>query len=286
MPVLGTMAHSWVMSFPSELEAFRAYADIYPTNAVLLIDTYNTLESGIGNAITVGKELAEKGYSFGVRLDSGDIDYLTRKVRERLDQAGFPKAKIVVSNELDEYIIEHLVASQAPIDSWGVGTKLVTGGDDAAFTGVYKLASMQIGTTEKAVMKVSDNPEKSTNPGRKQLYRLYDENDTPRLDLITLEGEAPEAGVEIIANHPMGDYRRLTIVPSRVEPLLSKVMEKGAAVSGQPSLKESQEFMAKRISTFDTTYLRLLNPHIYKVSISTKLKDLKQSLIKKYLNKY
>lgn len=283
MPVLGTMAHSWVMTFPSELDAFRAYAEIYPGNAVLLIDTYNTLESGINNAIIVGKELAAKGYSFGVRLDSGDIDYLTRKVRERLDNAGFPDAKIVVSNELDETIIEHLKSSKAPIDMWGVGTKLVTGGDEAAFTGVYKLAAMRSGTSEKAVMKVSDNPEKSTNPGRKNLYRLYDESGTARLDLITLDEETPETGTVITANHPMGDYRKLTIQPAMVEPLLSKVMENGKTVSGQPNLRSSQEYMAKRLESFDTTYLRQLNPHVYKVSISTKLRELKLGLIKKYL---
>ncbi|HCO49131.1 MAG TPA: nicotinate phosphoribosyltransferase [Spirochaetaceae bacterium] len=283
MPVLGTMAHSWVMSFPSELEAFRAYAEIYPASAVFLIDTYNTLESGILNAITVGKELKAQGYTFGVRLDSGDIDYLTRKVREKLDDAGFKDAWIVVSNELDEFIIEHLVASHAPIDMWGVGTKLITGGDDAAFTGVYKLAAMKSGATEKAVMKVSENPEKSTNPGRKNLFRLYDENDTARLDLITLADEEPRAGTEIVANHPLGDYRRLSIVPARVEPLLSAMMEKGVKVPGQPILKASQEYMDGRLKSFDTTYLRQLNPHVYKVSMSTKLRDLKLSLIKKYL---
>ena len=286
MPVLGTMAHSWVMSFPSELEAFRAYAEIYPTNAVFLIDTYNTLESGTENAIIVGGELAAKGHSFGVRLDSGDIDYLSRKVRERLDAAGFPEAKIVVSNELDENIIEHLVASKAPIDTWGVGTKLVTGGEEAAFTGVYKLSSMRSGSTDKPVMKVSDNPEKTTNPGRKRLYRLYDDNTTARLDLIALEDEAPpEAGAPIVANHPLGDYRHLTIVPRKVEPLLSTVMSGGRKVDGLPGIGESQRFFVERLEAFDSTYLRLLNPHIYKVSISTKLKDTKQTLINRYLKK-
>jgi nicotinate phosphoribosyltransferase len=286
MPVLGTMAHSWVMSFASELEAFRAYAEIYPTNAVLLIDTYNTLESGIENAIIVGRELAEKGHSFGVRLDSGDIDYLSRKVRERLDAAGFPDAKIVVSNELDENIIEHLVSSKAPIDTWGVGTKLVTGGEEAAFTGVYKLASMRSGSTDKPVMKVSDNPEKTTNPGRKRLYRLYDDNMTARLDLITLEDETPPVvGTPIVANHPLGDYRHLTIVPGKVEPLLETVMKNGRKVEGLPGLKESQRCLVERLDTFDSTYLRLLNPHIYKVSISTKLRDMKQTLINRYLKK-
>lgn len=283
LPVLGTMAHSWVMSFSSELEAFKAYADIYPAGAVFLIDTYNTLESGVPNAIIVGKELEAKGYSFGVRLDSGDIDYLARRVREKLDEAGFPGATIVVSNELDEAIIEHLMASKAPIDMWGVGTKLVTGGDDAAFTGVYKLAAMQNGTSEKAVMKVSDNPEKSTNPGRKNLYRLYDENETARLDIISLDEEVPMAGTEVIANHPSGDYRRLSIVPAKVEPLLSKVLEKGQKVNDLPDLKASQSYFAGKLASFDTTYLRQLNPHVYKVSISTKLRDLKLGLIKKYM---
>ncbi|MCX7025919.1 MAG: nicotinate phosphoribosyltransferase [Spirochaetes bacterium] len=286
LPVLGTMAHSWVMSFPSELEAFRAYAEIYPTNAVLLIDTYNTLESGIGNAITVGGELKSKGYSFGVRLDSGDIDYLTREVRRRLDEAGFPEAKIVVSNELDETIIEHLVASGAPIDVWGVGTNLVTGGNEAAFTGVYKLSSISYGASEKSVMKFSDNPEKSTNPGRKILYRLFNGSDNARLDLITLEDEVPEAGKKIIGNHPSGDYRKLSIVPTSVEPLLSKVMENGKRTGPAPNLKESQAYLARRIGSFDATYLRQLNPHVYKVSISDRLRELKLGLIRKYLKKY
>jgi nicotinate phosphoribosyltransferase len=286
LPVLGTMAHSWVMSFPSELDAFRAYADIYPTNAILLIDTFNTLESGIGNAIIVGRELKEKGYSFGVRLDSGDIDYLTREVRRRLDEAGFPEAKIVVSNELDETIIEHLVASGAPIDIWGVGTNLVTGGNEAAFSGVYKLSSIASGSSEKAVMKFSDNPEKSTEPGRKALYRLYNESDNARVDLIALDDEVPEAGKEVVAHHPSGDYRKLSIVPSRVEPLLSAVMEAGRRVGPQPSLKDSQAYFAAKIGAFDSTYLRQLNPHVYKVSISEKLRDLKLGLIRKYLKKY
>ena len=283
IPVLGTMAHSWVMSFPSELEAFNAYADIYPSGAVFLIDTYNTLESGVKNAIEVGRELKAKGHSFGVRLDSGDIDYLARKVRERLDDAGFPEATIVVSNELDEVIIEHLVASGAPIDLWGVGTNLVTGGNEAAFTGVYKLSAMQSGAIEKAVMKVSDNPEKSTNPGRKNLYRVFNECDSARLDLITLDGEVPEAGKPIVAHHPSGDYRNLTIVPDRVEPLLSQVMENGVRTKGLSDLKADRSYFVERVGRFDTTYLRQLNPHVYKVSISPRLKDLKLSLIKKYI---
>jgi nicotinate phosphoribosyltransferase len=285
IPLMGTMAHSWVMSYPTELESFKAYAEIYPTAATFLIDTYNTLESGVGNAITVGKELAERGLSFGVRLDSGDIDYLSREVRARLDEAGLTKAKIVVSNELDEDIIEHLVASHAPIDVWGVGTNLVTGGNEAAFTGVYKLAMIHSGSVDKAVMKFSDNPEKSTNPGKKEVFRLYDETGRARLDLITLDGEAPAASVPLIAYHPSGDYRQLSFVPAKVEPLLQKVMENGLKTGEAPSLAESKAYFMNRIDSFDTTYMRQLNPHIYKVSISDKLKDLKLGLLKKYLKK-
>jgi nicotinate phosphoribosyltransferase len=278
------------MSFPSELESFKAYADIYPRNATFLIDTYNTLESGLPNAITAGKDLAKMGFSFNVRLDSGDIDYLSRNVRQKLDEAGFPSAKIVVSNELDEAIIEHLVASKAPIDVWGVGTNLVTGGNESAFTGVYKLAAIQGGAASssalmKPVMKFSDNPEKSTNPGTKRLFRLYNDCENPRLDIMTLEDEMPKAGEPIIVHHPSGDYRQLSIVPTKVEELLNRVMENGKACGPQPSLSHTRDYFISRVGSFDGTYLRQLNPHIYKVSISGKLKDMKLSLIKKYLRK-
>ncbi|HEY9053235.1 MAG TPA: nicotinate phosphoribosyltransferase [Rectinemataceae bacterium] len=286
IPLLGTMAHSWVMSYPSELEAFRAYADIYPASATFLIDTYNTLESGVENAIIVGRELAAQGHKFAVRLDSGDIDYLSRKVRQRLDEAGFPEAKIVVSNELDETIIEHLVASGAPIDLWGVGTNLVTGGNEAAFTGVYKLAAIRTGTQEKPVMKFSDNPEKSTDPGRKQVHRLYSAQNAARLDLISLEGESVESGKEILVHHPSGDYRHLSVSPYAAEPLLHPAMGGGKRLRPAPSIQEAREYFIQRISSFDSTYLRQLNPHQYKVSISGKLRDMKLSLLKKYLKKY
>ena len=289
IPVLGTMAHSWVMSFPSELEAFKAYAEIYPKSATFLIDTYNTLKSGLPNAITAGRDLAKKGYSFNVRLDSGDIDYLSRNVRQKLDEAGFHSSKIVVSNELDEAIIEHLVTSKAPIDVWGVGTNLVTGGNESAFTGVYKLAEIQSGAptpgTMKPVMKFSDNPEKSTNPGTKRLFRLYNDGENPRLDIMTLQDEMPKAGESITVHHPSGDYRQLSIVPTKVEELLHQVMKNGTSSEQQPDLSQTRDYFISRVGAFDGTYLRQLNPHIYKVSISGKLKDMKLGLIKKYLRK-
>ena len=189
IPVMGTMAHSWIMSFPSELEAFRAYAKIYPQKTVFLIDTYDTLKSGIKNAIIAGAELVEQGYNFGVRLDSGDISYLTKEVRKELDAAGFPQAFISVSNELTEEIIETLVLQNAPIASWGVGTHMVTGGTESSFTGVYKLAARHDAETGNLVpaMKFSDNPAKNTNPGIKNVYRLYDSDGMARADILALE---------------------------------------------------------------------------------------------------
>ncbi|HPX27274.1 MAG TPA: nicotinate phosphoribosyltransferase, partial [Treponemataceae bacterium] len=188
IPVQGTMAHSWIMSFQTELEAFEAYAAQYPEKSIFLIDTYDTLNSGINNAITVGKKLTEKGYNFGVRLDSGDIQYLATEVRKKLDKAGLPNAFITVSNELTEEIIENLLQQNAPINSWGVGTHMVTGGDESSFTGVYKLCARNLPETGELVtsMKFSDNPEKTTNPGIKNVWRLYDEEGLAKADILAL----------------------------------------------------------------------------------------------------
>lgn len=289
IPVAGTMAHSWVMSFPSELEAFEAYAELYPDKAVFLIDTYDTLGSGIRNAVIVGKKLAAKGASFGVRLDSGDIDYLSREVRRILDAEGLPKASIVVSNELDENIVERLVDGGSPVDFWGVGTSLVTGGSEAAFTGVYKLAAVEPagsglggagGSGLAPTMKFSDNPEKSTNPGIKQVWRLYDADDRPFADYLGLvEEEAPQAGADLLLHHPSGDWRETWRRPARVEPLLSRVMAGGAIAGTAPDLAQIRGGLRQRLEAFDSTYLRFLNPHVYKVSISTRLRDLKLSFI-------
>lgn len=283
IPVSGTMAHSWVMTFPTEREAFEAYASIYPDRSVFLIDTYDSLGSGIRNAIEVGKGLAEKGKRFGVRLDSGDIDYLAHEVRARLDAAGLGDSWIVASNELDEEIIERLVASGAPVDVWGVGTSLVTGGREAAFTGVYKLAAVEREGRLEPAMKFSDNPEKSTNPGVKQAWRLYSDKGGAMGDLLTLGDEAPpEPGREVTLHHPSGDWRRTTFVPARVESLLSCVMRGGRLVAPLPPLVETRAGLKERLASFDATYLRLLNPHVYKVSISTSLRDLKLAFIKRH----
>lgn len=287
IPAMGTMAHSWIMSHSSELEAFREYAKIYPQNAVFLIDTYDTLKSGIKNAIIAGGELVAKGYNFGVRLDSGDISYLTREVRKELDKAGFPQAKISVSNELTEEIISTLVANDAPINSWGVGTHMVTGGNESSFTGVYKLAARHDKATDQMVpaMKFSDNPAKTTNPGIKNVYRLYDENGMAAADILALEDEALEAGREYRFYHPMVDYRQFSYKAAKVEPLLKLRLKNGERTSPRipeaEQLRLARENMQKQLASLDSSYKRILNPHIYKVSITEELKDLKMDFINK-----
>ena len=287
IPVMGTMAHSWIMSHSSELEAFRAYAKIYPQNSVFLIDTYDTLKSGIKNAIIAGGELVKQGYNFGVRLDSGDISYLTREVRKELDKAGFPQAKISVSNELTEEIITTLVAGGAPINSWGVGTHMVTGGNESSFTGVYKLAARHDKESGKMLpaMKFSDNPAKNTNPGIKNVCRLFDENGMAGADILSTENEKLEPGKEYRYYHPMVDYRQFAFTAAKIEPLLKKKMENGKRLSPRlpdsEQLKLSRKTMTEQLDTFDESYKRILNPHIYKVSLTEELKDLKKEFIKK-----
>ncbi|MBQ9238671.1 MAG: nicotinate phosphoribosyltransferase [Treponema sp.] len=286
IPVRGTMAHSWIMSFPSEQEAFRTYAAAYPDNSIFLIDTYDTLTSGIKSAITVGGELAAHGKNFGVRLDSGDISYLSREVRARLDAAGFPHAQISVSNELTEDIISALTAQHVPIDSWGVGTHLVTGGSESSFTGVYKLAARYDAATDQLVpvMKFSDNPEKNTNPGIKNVFRLYDDNGMAIADIMALDGETIAPATAGHYYHPMIDYREFSCTASRVTPLLKQRLTAGVRTvprrDDKTHLLESRATMDRQLDSFDASYKRILNPHIYKVSMTKALKDLKLTFIR------
>ena len=280
IPVSGTMAHSWVMAFDDELKAFRAYAKLYPENTVLLIDTYSTLGSGIRNAITLGQELKAQGRKIGVRLDSGDLQYLSLKVRERLDQAGLEDAFICVSNDLNEEIIWQLRTNNAPIDLWGVGTQLVTGGADSSLTGVYKLAARWDENRPKPVIKLSNHPEKITNPGIKQVYRFYDAEESPLGDLICLDDETLKNGQPIRFNHPM--YRQNHIVMRNYhafEPLLKKQISKGTICGKRPTLAEIRARVLGAMDKLDGTHKRLLNPHVYKVSLSDTLGKLKFRLI-------
>jgi len=291
IPVAGTMAHSWVMSFSGEEEAFRSYAAQYPDRTVFLIDTYDTLKSGIRNAVTVGRELAKAGKSFGVRLDSGDMHYLSVEVRRILDEAGFPNATITVSNDLDEYIVDTLTKAGAPVNNWGVGTRMVTGGDEAAFSGVYKLAAKDDGRGNLIpTMKFSDNPEKTTTPGVKQVWRVRDGSGQSLADIMTLDDPAgtdvPEKGRHLAFWHPQVDYRHFYHTISEegeAEPLLKKQLEGGTVIRPGPSLKDIQRKVREDLRSFDQSYKRILNPHIYKVSITERLRTLKLDLIKTYL---
>jgi len=282
IPVAGTMAHSWIMSFDNELDAFRSFAKIYPDNAILLIDTYDTLGSGIENAIVVGKELKERGKRLGVRIDSGDLSYLSREIRGKLDGAGLTDARIYVSNDLTEEIIETLIHDEVPIDSWGIGTHLVTGGTQSSLNGVYKLAAKQTGDgTFLPTMKISNSYEKATNPGIKQVWRFYDTEGMALADLIALKHEPIEAGRDFTFYHPFNEADFFVVKATQhsfCKPLLTCKMENGVRLGTTPTLKELQEYAKKDLTTFHSSYKRMMNPHIYKVSLSRELKNLKMQL--------
>ena len=283
IPVGGTMAHSWIMAYGNELEAFREFAKIYPNNCVLLIDTYDTLGSGIENAIIVGKEQKAKGLKIGVRIDSGDLSYLARAVRQRLDDAGLTDATICVSNDLTEEIITTLVTDGVPINSWGVGTNLVTGGSQSALGGVYKLAAKRVADgTFQPTIKVSNSYAKTTNPGIKQVYRFYGADGLAIADLVTLDDEEIKEGQDIIFYHPFSDGDLFMMRAGRytkVEKLLHHVMEDGKICVPVRSLTEIQRYAKESQSHFHKSHKRLINPHIYKVSLSKRLKNLKHDLI-------
>ncbi len=282
IPVSGTMAHSWIMTFSSELEAFRTYANYYPDNCTLLIDTYDSLGSGIEHAITVGKELQAKGKNFGVRIDSGDLEYISKEVRRRLDAAGLEKAYIAVSNDLTEDVIQQLIVDKAPIDLWGVGTHLATGGSESSLTGVYKMVAREKENQWKPVLKLSNNAEKMTNPGIKQIYRFYNEHDKAVADYITQENESIVPGKDYTLYHPQYRSVRFQLTKesySRIRPLLEVVMERGKRRYEAEPLATIRERTLKELDTLHKTYERIINPHIYKVSLSNESKELKQKLI-------
>jgi nicotinate phosphoribosyltransferase len=269
------------MAFDSEEESFARYAELYPESSILLIDTYSTLESGITAAISVGKELQKQGRTFGVRLDSGDLEYLSKQVRRRLDDAGLPDATITASNELSEEIVHQLVTSGCPIDSWGVGTNMVTGGADSSLTGVYKLAAKERNGSLVPTIKLSNQPSKTTNPGVKQLYRFFDKDESPIADLIALEGEESiVAGNRYTFHHPDLSARRFDLSRyARVEPLLLPVIENGKRTGPRYELPEIQNFCRDSLERLDHTYKRIINPHEYKVSLSDGLAELKTQLV-------
>ncbi len=282
VPVAGTMAHSWVMDYPSEYEAFRAYADAYPDNCLLLVDTYDTVRSGIPNAIKVFKELEAAGHKpKGIRLDSGDLAYLSKKARKMLDEAGFPDAIVCVSGDLDERSINSLVQQGAKIGSWGVGTKLITSEDLPALGGVYKLAAVfdKEGNMLPKI-KLSDNTVKITNPGFKKLYRLYDkENGMAIADLITLREETVDDGKPLTLFHPIETWKRHEVKNFTAVELQKTIVKGGKLAYEFPALMEIREYSKTQLAKFWEEYLRLDMPQVYKVDLSHKLHALKTSMI-------
>ncbi|MGI6593779.1 MAG: nicotinate phosphoribosyltransferase [Christensenellales bacterium] len=281
VPVSGTHSHSWVLSFSSELEAFESFAKLYPSKCVLLVDTYDTLRSGVPNAIKVFKKLREKGYEpIGIRLDSGDLAYLSKQARKMLDEAGFPNAKIVASNDIDENIIASLNAQGAKIDLWGVGTKLITSYDNPSLGGVYKLSAIEDENNNLIPkMKLSDTQEKTTNPGFKTTYRLYDKDGMAVADLIALREEKFDTTKPLTIFHPVETWKRMTLEEYSMRDLMVKVFEKGKLIYKLPKIDEIVSYSKEKNKEIWSEYTRRLNPHIYKVDLSTKLYNLKQKLL-------
>lgn len=278
---LGTMAHSWVQTFSSEYEAFKEYTRIYPDNAVLLIDTYNVLKSGLPNAIKVFKEMKPK--KMGVRIDSGDISYLTKKARQILDENGLEECDIVVSNSLDEWLIRDIILEGAQIDSFGVGERLITAKSEPVFGGVYKLAAIEDNGVMVPKMKISENVEKITNPGFKKVYRLFD-NETGKAmaDVITLhEEKIPSKGNYEIFD-PTAIWKRKMLSNFTAKELLVKIFDKGKCIYESPELEDIRKYCADQQATLWGEMLRFENPQTYYVDLSKKLWNMKHDLLSKF----
>ena len=288
IPALGTMAHSWVQLFPTEYEAFKAYAENYPQNCTLLVDTYDVLKSGVPNAIKIFREM--KPEKMGIRIDSGDIAYLTKQARRMLDNAGFPQATITASNALDEYLIRDIILEGAKIDSFGVGERLITAKSDPVFGGVYKLSAIEDENGVTPKIKISENVGKITNPGVKSVYRIY-ANDSGKAqgDLITLkeegipQGKVNSDGVEEIEifdeespwkTKAITDY---TIIDIRVQ-----IFDGGKLVYDRPSVREVQQYCKDQLETIWEETLRFENPQTYYVDLSQKLYDLKRGMLNEH----
>lgn len=276
IPVVGTMAHSFIQSYDSEIAAFRDFAKARPENCVLLVDTYDTLKSGIPNAIMVAREMKQQSQQLqGIRLDSGDLAYLSTQARKMLDAEGLRDVKITASNQLDEFVIKSLLDQKAPIDVFGVGTSLVTGPPDAALDGVYKLAY----SDGKPRIKLSENLKKLTLPGKKQVYRIWNEGDTFfGADVVSVLGEESPG----MMYHPSEPEKSLSLKGLKYEALLHKVMENGKIVGTPPPLTEIAAFCQSRLTSLPEEHKRFYNPHIYKVGISERLREERARLKNQY----
>ncbi len=285
VPVMGTHAHSWIMSFPDEYTAFKAYADLYPNACTLLVDTYDTLKSGVPNAIRVFREMRNAGIkpkSYGIRLDSGDLAYLSKKARKMLDDAGFTDAVIAASNDLDEMLIHDLKIQGAQIRSWGVGTNLITSKDCPSFGGVYKLAAIEKDGEFIPKIKISENVEKITNPGNKTIFRVYDkESGKLKADLICFADETYDTSKELLLFDPNATWKK-TRLPGgsyTMKELLKPVFIHGECIYTSPSVMEIAEFCRQEKETLWDETKRLLFPHKVYVDLSQKLYDTKTALL-------
>ena len=289
VPVKGTHAHSWIMSFPDEYTAFKTYADMYPQACILLVDTYDTLKSGIPNAIRVFMEMREAGIPlsfYGIRLDSGDLAYMSKKARKMLDEAGFPDAVISASSDLDEYLIESLKLQGAAITSWGVGTNLITSADNPAFGGVYKLAAIK-GADGKFIpkIKLSENSAKITNPGNKKIYRIYDkESGKLKADLICLEDETFTENDFILLFDPNEPWKKTRLKPGTftIRELMVPVFLQGECVYDSPKVMEIREYCRNEQNSLWDEIRRFANPHKVYVDLSSRLYDIKIALLDEY----
>ena len=293
VPVMGTHAHSWIMSFPDEYTAFKTYAEMYPDNCTLLVDTYDTLKSGVPNAIRVFQEFKDAGkplIKYGIRLDSGDLAYLSKEARKMLDEAGFPEATICASNDLDEFLLHDLKMQGAAIDSWGVGTNLITSKDCPSFGGVYKLAAVQDAETGEFIpkIKLSENTEKITNPGNKKIYRIY-EKDTGKIkaDLICLADEIFDPEETMIIFDPVDTWKKTKVLGGTYElrELLIPVIREGKRIYTSPEVMELRKYCQKEQETLWDESRRLVNPQKVYVDLSQKLYDLKKNLLEEMSEK-
>ena len=290
VPVKGTHAHSWIMSFPDELTAFRAYAKLYPSACILLADTYDTLGSGVPNAIRVFQEMRDAGIPltfYGIRLDSGDLAYISKKARKMLDDAGFPDAVISASNDLDEYLIDSLKIQGAAITSWGVGTNLITSKDCPSFGGVYKLAAIMDRHTGKFIpkIKLSENTEKVTNPGNKTIQRIYDK-ETGKIiaDLICLVDEEFDEKNSLLLFDPIETWKKTHLAPGTytMRELLVPIFKNGECVYESPKVMDIREYCKKEQETLWDESRRLVNPHEIHVDLSNELWHMKAQLLVSY----
>lgn len=282
IPVVGTMAHSWVQMFDTELEAFRSYAESRPDNVVLLVDTYDTLKSGVPNAITVAREMAAKGQKMkGIRLDSGDLAYLSIEARKMFDAAGLDYIKIIASNDLDENLIAELKAQGAKIDGWGVGTQLIVAADDPALGGVCKIVAKEKNGEYIPTIKISGNPEKVTTPGLKDVYRIIDKA-TGKVegDYIAMAGEEVKNRERLKLFDPVYTWIHKFVTGFEAKELLQPIFINGRQVSELPTLAETREYHKAQLSLFWPEYLRKRNPEVYPVDLSEKVWNTKMELIR------